>query len=56
LYTVQRTALHNKIAHIAPFTLRTLLHGYKQLSKNDNRPIYEATLTFIIETKRFSNQ
>ena len=53
LYNIPRAVLINTVAHLAPFTLHTILYGNKDLSFEDNKSVYLATLTYIIKTKRF---
>ena len=52
-YTAQRAALHAAVANLAPFTLKTILSGCTQLSLQENKEIYNATQTFIKNSKRF---
>ena len=53
LYNGPRTALLNTITNLTPFTLKTVLYGNKDLSFEDNKTIYLATLNFVRATKRF---
>ena len=53
LYNAPRAVLHNKVANLAPFTLRTLLFGRSELSPEVNQFIYEETITYVINSNRF---
>ena len=50
LYQQQRTILHNSMN---PIVLYTLLHGYRDLSQDDNKILYNLVLDFVDATKRF---
>jgi hypothetical protein len=52
-YNGPRAALHNKVANLAPFTTRTILFGRPDLSLEQNKTIYSATLEYIRSSKRF---
>ena len=53
LYNRPRLTLQNAMAHIAPFTLRTLLYGDENLDIASNKRIVTDTLRFIKDAKRF---
>ena len=53
LYNRPRLTLQNAMAHIAPFTLRTLLYGDENLDIASNKRIVTETLRFIKDSKRF---
>ena len=53
LYNGPRAVLHNIVSHITPFALRTLLFGCENLNHNDNKIIYEATILYVKQTRRF---
>ena len=53
LYNTPRLTLQNAMAHIAPFTLRTLLYGDENLDIAANKRIVTETLRFIKDSKRF---
>ena len=53
LYNRPRLTLQNTMAHIAPFTLRTLLYGDENLDIASNKRIVTETLRFIKDSKRF---
>ena len=53
LYNRPRLTLQNAMAHIAPFTLRTLLYGDEYLDIASNKRIVTETLRFIKDSKRF---
>ena len=53
LYNKPRLTLQNAMAHIAPFTLRTLLYGDENLDIASNKRIVTETLRFIKDSKRF---
>ena len=55
LYNRPRATLHNCIAVLAPFTLKTLLNGYDKLDILTNTVIIKATLEFINATERFKD-
>ena len=42
------------MGNIAPFTLRTLLHGDDNLDLTENNRIITETLRFINDSKRFA--
>ena len=52
-YAQQRIILHNNINHLAPFTIRTLLYGCENLSKQENVNLLNLVFDYIEETKRF---
>ena len=54
LYNGPRAALHNSVADLAPFTLRTLLFGCENIDLNSNIKIYNETLKYIQDSKRFN--
>ena len=53
LYYRPRVTLLNALAHIAPFTVRTLLYGIGTFELEENKIIITETLRFIKESKRF---
>ena len=53
LYNGPRAVLHTTVSNMTPFTLRTLLFGNDNLSLEENKIIYEATLIYVNATKRF---
>ena len=53
LYNRPRLTLQNAMAHIALFTLRTLLYGDENLDIAANKRIVTETLRFIKDSKRF---
>ena len=53
LYNRPRLTLQNAMAHIAPFTLRTLLYGDENLDIASNKRIVTETLRFIKDSTRF---
>ena len=54
LYNRPRVTLQNSMGHIAPLTLRTLLHGDDNLDLTENKRIITETLRFINDSKRFA--
>ena len=53
LYNGPRAVLHNTVSNLTPFALRTLLFGSENLTFNENKIIYDATLLYVNQTKRF---
>ena len=53
LYNRPKLTHQNAMAHIAPFTLRTLLYGDENLDIAANKRIVTETLRFIKDSKRF---
>ena len=53
LYNRPRLTLLNALAHIAPFTGRTLMYGNDYIELEENKIIITETLRVIKETKRF---
>ena len=53
LYYRPRVTLLNALAHIAPLTVRILLHGNDTYEIEENKIIITETLRFIKESKRF---
>ena len=59
IYTLPRAALHQTFQNLtnrAPFTLRTLLFGSQNLSKEENKTIYNATINFVQDSQRFTKK
>ena len=52
-YNQSRLLLHTKVAHLAPFTLQTLLYGSPECSFQANCNIFSAVHEFISATNRF---
>ena len=52
-YLIHRNVLQDRVQPLAPFTLRTLLHGSSESFECDNRIIFNAVQEEIINTKRF---
>ena len=53
LYYRPRVTLLNALVHIAPLTVRTLLHGNDTFEFEGNKIIITETLRFIKESNRF---
>ena len=53
LYNRPRVIFQNTITNFAPFTLKTVLFGREYLPENTNSEIFQATIKFISESKRF---
>ena len=53
LYYRPRVTLLNALAHMAPLTVRTLLHGNDTFEFEENKIIITETLRYIKESKRF---
>ena len=53
LYNRPRVIFQNTITNFAPFTLKTVLFGREYLPENSNTEIFQATMKFISESKRF---
>ena len=53
LYNGPRAVLYNTITNLLPFTLKTVLYGNENLSLEENKSVYLATLNFVRTTKRF---
>ena len=53
LYVQERNILHNFVAPLGPFNLKTLLYGNSDLSKTDNLSIMQEVIRYIKTTKRF---
>ena len=52
LYNRPRVTLLNGLAHIVPFTVRTLMYGNDNIELEENKTIITETLRFTKETKR----
>jgi len=53
LYDNQRTSLRNVTERFTNFTLQAILFGRDEITNDENRTIFDAVHTFIIETERF---
>ena len=47
-FNIPRPQLHSKIAHLAPFTLQTLLHGSRDCSFLENSDIFSTIHEFML--------
>ena len=52
-YSLLRIILHTKVAHLAPFTLQTMLCGSPECSLHTNIDIFAAVHEYIRSTERF---
>ena len=52
-FNLLRIRLHTKVAHLAPFTLQTVLCGSPECSLQTNSDIFSAVREYISSTERF---
>jgi hypothetical protein len=55
IFTVPRTKMIRTITPLTPFSLDTILYGDPNLELRDNKIVFSAVHSFILETNRFVN-